>query len=364
MPTIDLGSVIGPKGPQGVTGNTGATGPTGSTGPNQLTGSTSTTLSGVLQGNGSVVQAVASDATPTSGSNNIVRSGVVFNSLQRKVNPNLLRNAYFIGGGTGRGVFPINTIGKTVYDEAGWAIDHWYVRGSLGITLQSTGLHAVVASTDAFFGLNQPILNSADLIGKTVTISVLISDYSFTEHSSYPKVGLYAANSGAANSQSILTKQITENGITTITGTIPNSITDYSQLNFSAFYISTSATSPTGSCKIIAAKLEIGETQTLAHLENGVWVLNEIPDYPVEESRCLFFSDSSLHANESFSPATAEMIGPVEWGNTASRSYSGAGKLFVWKGRLYKTKTAIASGVTFTDGTNCEPTTLAAVLNM
>ena len=363
MPVIDLGSVIGPQGPQGVAGQTGQQGVQGNPGPNQVTGSTNTTLSGVLQGNGSKVSALASDSTPTSGSNNLVRSGAVFDSLQRKVNPNLLRNAYFIGGGTGRGVFPINTIGKTVYDEAGWAIDHWYVRGSLDITLQSTGLHAVVASTDVFFGLNQPILNHADLIGKTVTLSVMFKDWSFTEHASYPKIGLYAANSSSAHTSAVITKQITGNGITTITGTVPSSITEYSNLNFAAFYVASSAAC-VGSCNIIAAKLEIGESQTLAHLENGVWVLNEIPDYPVEESRCLFFSESALHGAESFSPATAEMIGPVEWGNTASRSYSGAGKLFVWKGRLYKTKAAIASGATFTDGTNCEPTTLAAVLNM
>lgn len=364
MPVIDLGSVIGPQGAQGVAGQRGAQGIQGNPGPNQVTGSTNTTLDGLLQGNGSKVSALASDAAPTSGSNNIVRSGVVYDSLQRKVNPQLLRNAYFVGGGTGRGVFPVNTQGKSTYSEAGWSIDQWYIRGSLDVSLQSAGISVVAASQSAYFGLNQPVLNSAALIGKTVTLSVLISNWSFTEHSDYPKIGIYAANSSGANSSSILTKRIEGNGLTTITGVVPSSITDYSQLNFSAIYIASSASSPTGSCKIIAAKLEIGETQTLAHLENGVWVLNEIPDYSIEESRVLFFPLSSINSSESFNHATAEMIGPVEWGTTASRSYSGSGKLFVWKGNLYKTKAAIASGVAFVDGTNCEPTTLAAVLNM
>lgn len=38
--------------------------------------------------------------------------------------------------------------------------------------------------------------------------------------------------------------------------------------------------------KIKAAKLELGDTQTLAHKENGVWVLNEVPDYEEQLARC------------------------------------------------------------------------------
>ena len=36
----------------------------------------------------------------------------------------------------------------------------------------------------------------------------------------------------------------------------------------------------------VAAKLELCSTQTLAHQENGVWVLNEIPDYGEQLRRC------------------------------------------------------------------------------
>ena len=81
MPTIDLGQVVGPQGPQGeqgpqgpqgiqgiqgpqgvqgptgATGATGATGPQGPAGPNSVSGSTATTLTGILKGNGSVVSA-------------------------------------------------------------------------------------------------------------------------------------------------------------------------------------------------------------------------------------------------------------------------------------------------------------------
>ena len=37
---------------------------------------------------------------------------------------------------------------------------------------------------------------------------------------------------------------------------------------------------------IKAAKLELGSQQTLAHQENGVWVLNEIPDFGEQLARC------------------------------------------------------------------------------
>ena len=37
---------------------------------------------------------------------------------------------------------------------------------------------------------------------------------------------------------------------------------------------------------LLAVKLELGSQQTLAHQENGVWVLNEIPDYGEQLRRC------------------------------------------------------------------------------
>lgn len=39
----------------------------------------------------------------------------------------------------------------------------------------------------------------------------------------------------------------------------------------------------------VAAKLELGGTQTLAHKENGVWVLNEIPDFGEQLRRCQWY---------------------------------------------------------------------------
>ena len=54
MPVIDLGSVMGPPGQDGV-GSQGQQGIQGDPGPNQVTSLTSTTLNGLLYGNGSTV---------------------------------------------------------------------------------------------------------------------------------------------------------------------------------------------------------------------------------------------------------------------------------------------------------------------
>lgn len=42
-----------------------------------------------------------------------------------------------------------------------------------------------------------------------------------------------------------------------------------------------------GSAKILAAKLELGSTQTLAHREGDKWIMNEVPEYGEQLRRCL-----------------------------------------------------------------------------
>lgn len=39
--------------------------------------------------------------------------------------------------------------------------------------------------------------------------------------------------------------------------------------------------------KLVAVKLELGSQQTLAHQKNGAWVLNELPDYGEELTKCM-----------------------------------------------------------------------------
>ena len=85
-------------------------------------------------------------------------------NLGAGVRPNLLDNAYFVGGGTGWGVFPVNQTGKTSYG-AGHAFDRWRLNGGT-CTLKPSGV-----SWDAGFVLYQLMdgLNLAD--GKARTVS-------------------------------------------------------------------------------------------------------------------------------------------------------------------------------------------------
>lgn len=69
--------------------------------------------------------------------------------------------------------------------------------------------------------------------------------------------------------------------MTTLTYTFP------AVLENAAIFVYGRAYSGAGEGTIIAAKLELGSTQSLAHQENGVWVLNEVPEYGEQLRRCL-----------------------------------------------------------------------------
>lgn len=351
MPVIDLGSVVGPAGPQGVAGQTGATGATGPAGPNQVTGSTSTPLNGILQGNGSVVQAVQSDAAPTAGSNNIVRSGVVYDGLQRKVNHNFLLNWYFVGGGSSPDTFPINMRGQSTYNEnaSGITIDGWYKINNASVGLQAdciTLSHASGTSTQ----LRQYLGEKYTLAGRTLTFSVLAKGDNGTALS-------LGFNDGRGQSGGETYELTSTPSVYTYTFTTQNPISSTLQL---IVYVAC----PNSSSKVYlyASKLEFGTAQTLARQENGVFVLNDVPIMMDERMRVQTqYNPGTDYSNHVF--AFGDMLGPVEYGNAASQAYS-TGKIFVWRGYLYKAKTSISSGATFTEGTNCEKTTIAALMNL
>lgn len=84
MPVLDIGPVVGPQGAQGATGPQGERGVQGLPGPNQITSMTSTPLTGVFVGDGSVVNVRAIDTTPTANSTGIPTSGGVKAALDGK----------------------------------------------------------------------------------------------------------------------------------------------------------------------------------------------------------------------------------------------------------------------------------------
>lgn len=190
-------------------------------------------------------------------------------------NPNLLIGWDFTN--------PINRNGQTEYTKNGYTIDRWRM---LSINPNSIGRVEIVNDgiiltsgenpNDIYFRqlLDEDL--GSYLVGKTVTLSVLAEDVQdgfrfsqFENDESFPIV----------------------NGLTTytftwITPTKNHGIQIYNRL-------------ANISCKVIAAKLELGPVQTLAHQdENGEWVLNEIPSYAEQYAIC-----------SQYSPITGEWIG-------------------------------------------------------
>lgn len=208
-------------------------------------------------------------------------------------NRNYLRNWYFRGAGGGVGVLPVNTraIQGGVYSGESMTIDGWFNRGSAVVRVGAGGeegnLHISVSADSTYKAFTQCINEYRnELVGQTVTCSILVDYYTINGSSDWPRFGLWSANSARANTLTALNGVINGTGLFTVTGVIPNSILSYPYLNFSAYAVSSSATTMTGDIYIAAAKLELGDTQTLAHLENGTWVLNEIPSYEEELLKC------------------------------------------------------------------------------
>lgn len=280
MPTIDLGSVVGPQGEQG---NTGAQGPQGVAGPSLISASTQTTLTGVLAGDGSVVGVRTVDASPTNLSTNLVTSGGVYEMIKTDdaylksttVNPNLLDNWYFVGGGSQQngGQFPINQRGVTTKTSAqGYFIDRWreYSSYYYTVALQSGGMK-LTGQSNAVSMLQQIITERlADINGKTLTLSILTDEDGL-------RTKTEAVNLTASNANKIVVTGNNDRVLATLTGST-SSLCVVMRIPANEYMT------------VKAIKLELGSTQTLCHnegtTENPVWALNEIPNYQQELAKC------------------------------------------------------------------------------
>ena len=182
-----------------------------------------------------------------------------------KSNRNLLDNWYFAGGGSqlGDGILPINQRGPTSLSSTGYFIDRWRrtTSGStITINLDSEGLYC---STEASGFVRQCLSCEPDLIGKTLTYSLLykVAGLKTITHV-FETNGRFGTNNATDNDPAYYS-----------TGRF---FTDNEVVGFYA---------PIDD-KLIAVKLEVGSVQTLAHQEGNAWILNDIPDYNVESYKC------------------------------------------------------------------------------
>lgn len=162
-------------------------------------------------------------------------------------NPNLLDNWYFGN--------PVNQRGQNEYtnsDSYSYGIDRWICKG---IALSDTGI--TFTGSGSFMDQILELAKKVALSGKAVTASVLLDNgeliYGTLQFESSMSEQKFFAT---GNIQLVLLA----NGIIRL----------YSIGNYTA----------------VAVKLELGTQQTLAHQENGNWVLNEIPNYGEQLARC------------------------------------------------------------------------------
>ena len=174
---------------------------------------------------------------------------------------NLIDNGYF-----GLGV--INQRAQAKYNnlESGvYCIDRWHAgAGTPTVTIEADGIkleNGVIRQT-----LN---VSRSILAGKTLTYSALCivdgTSVCYSASATVPATG----NTLFAN----------------LIGSVPGG----SYCNLYAqndIILARFGQSSGNSIKIVALKAELGDTQTLAHQENGVWVLNELPNLTRELLKC------------------------------------------------------------------------------
>ena len=204
------------------------------------------TLSADVTLTGDTIPVSATDPTPVSEALTASRGGV---------NPNLLDNWYFAN--------PINQRGKTEWTNANdYTIDRWKPAGSGKISLTDGGIKCEDIYLHQFF--------EKGFLGKgTYTISVLTKNSSGNFSGTF---GFWGAGVDKGFSATL------DNGFATATFTVAENHDDYNPFIYLGLHNS-----------FLAAKLELGSTQTLAHKEGDKWVLNEIPNFGEQLRRCQRF---------------------------------------------------------------------------
>lgn len=193
------------------------------------------------------------DSTPISG------------AVKYRTNPNLLDNWYFGN--------PVNQRGQTEYTEdTTYTIDRWRLQYDTTLSVVDGGI-----KIGGKWDVQQYFENT--LPNATYTLSLLYKDRTGSD-----PLRLIAGN--RTDGDIAQTESKDASGILSVT---------FSTATSNKVYFGF-AGSVDNSATIIAAKLELGSTQTLAHKENGVWVLNEIPDFGEQLRRCQRYAvDDNYH---------------------------------------------------------------------
>jgi hypothetical protein len=187
---------------------------------------------------------------PYEAGDNISITGRIITTKAFPCNSILLDNWYF-----GK---PVNQRGQTSYTIVGYTIDRWKLDVGEGITIDN-GLNIVKANSY----IGQYFNDFDKYIGRQLTGSVLMSDGNLY-------TGTFTYNGIVSQAQTFFTNSFIGMYIQKISTTL-------TQVEFNTII---------DNVKILAAKLELGSQQTLAHKEYGEWVLNEIPKFGDQLAEC------------------------------------------------------------------------------
>lgn len=315
MPEIDLGLVVGPAGAQGAAGPAGAEGKQGERGLPGKDGAPGAQGDPGADGKSAYETAsaggyVGSEAqfgrdladvqnavkyntpqtltdaqkqqarenigapAPYTAGENISISGSVIATKAFPCNPNLIVNWYFGN--------PVNQRGQTSYPGGAYAIDRWLPSSGNTSLVVNDGFLTVTTRTDG--AAVDQIQEFPYPPGTVLTLSALM-------RCTTANAGLQCRFGKDGTTATDYSKTVTLTGtgdweLVTLPLTIPSGIGAVLQ---SPRFRGTAAGI---TYDIKAIKLELGTQQTLAHQENGVWVLNEIPDHSEQYRRCLRYFQS------------------------------------------------------------------------
>nr|DAE92063.1 MAG TPA: hypothetical protein [Siphoviridae sp. ctKy93] len=194
-------------------------------------------------------------------SNNMSRSFIVV-PPKFTVNPNLLDNWYFGN--------PVNQRGLTEY-AISWnqySVDRWSCEGdTVYVRIEQDGI-VLKNNNSNGFQFKQILPDGLIPVGSAVTMSVLCTSVSGICHLTYAQIN-------EPYSGSIPWTRVEAGVVTTAHG-----------VQIGGQHKIIIGLEPGAEIKILAIKLELGSQQTLAHLENGSLVLNEIPDFGEQLRKC------------------------------------------------------------------------------
>lgn len=213
----------------------------------------------VLHGNGYDGVYYNSDAARFDDDHRLAQQSYVDNAVKYRTNPNLLDN-WFFGN-------PVNQRGQTEYTgNATYSIDRWWTQYETPLSIVDGGI-----KISGKWDVQQYFENTLPIA--TYTLSLLYKDKTGSD-----PLRLLAGN--RADGDISQTESKAASGLLSITfstGTM-------NKVNFGF------AGSTDNSATLLAAKLELGDAQTLAHQDSsGNWILNEIPDFGEQLRRCEFY---------------------------------------------------------------------------